>query len=220
MKRLCKYTCILFFLHAACFSLVSCSGISPVASENADNPEKNELEKQIRQMEKSLEQAEKRQDALEEKIGMLSLQIRDLADEKAKLRSGSSEVKTGFTEPGVLYRKGRNLMLEERFEEASLVFTEFMKKHTAHGLADNAMYWLGECHYSMGDYKQAADTFLALVEKYPKGMKVPDALLKAGYSFLASDDVNRANHYLKKVVKKFPFTSAADKAEEKLSTIK
>jgi len=45
---------------------------------------------------------------------------------------------------------------------------------------------------------------------------VPDALLKTAYAYLSLDDADRAHHYLKKVVKQYPFTPAGEKAEQKL----
>ena len=53
-----------------------------------------------------------------------------------------------------------------------------MVQHPDHSLADNAMYWLGECHYSSGQYAKAVTVFKKLVKAYPKAEKVPDALLK------------------------------------------
>lgn len=215
----CGFVFLLFA--AACFVPVGCSPIQPESPDKTGQRDQQALEEKIDNLTRKLEQAGKRQDALEERIGMLNRRIRELSNRNGDKRSSGTAHTGGgdFTEPAMLYKKGRDLMLEERFEKASLVFTEFMKAYSGHRLADNAMYWLGECHYSMGEFKLAAEMFLTLVEQYPEGMKVPDALLKAGYSYLAADDVNRGHHYLKKVVKKFPFTKAAEKAEAKLKTI-
>lgn len=220
MKRLFSLGCALCFFLSVSLMFVSCSTVKPGTTGKTGEQDREKLEQKIENLTRKLERSGKRQDALEEEIGMLNRRVRELSDQQgAKSPSGPNRSAGDFTEPSLLYKKGRNLMLEERFEKASHVFTEFLKSYPGHRLADNAMYWLGECHYSMGEFNVAADTFLALVERYPDGMKVPDALLKAGYSFLAVDDVNRGHHYLKQVVKKFPFTKAADKAESKLKTI-
>ena len=223
MKNSFLYGVIFLLCTAVCFVPVSCTPVRPespdTTGDSGQDSGQKELEKKIDNLTQKLEQAGERQDALEEKIGLLNRRIREMSEKKEKERTLLPDTAGGFTEPAILYKKGRNLMLEERFEKASLVFSEFGKKYPGHRLADNAMYWLGECRYSIGEFKQAADTFLSLVERYPEGMKVPDALLKAGYSYLAVDDINRAGHYLKKVVKKFPFTKAAEKAEMKLKTI-
>ena len=59
--------------------------------------------------------------------------------------------------------------------------------------------------YSMGEFKKAIQVFKDLEKIYPKSEKVPDALLKTGYSYISLDDSNRAHHYLKLVLKKYPF---------------
>ena len=45
-----------------------------------------------------------------------------------------------------------------------------MVQHPDHSLADNAMYWLGECHYSSGQYAKAVTVFKKLVS-LSKGRK-------------------------------------------------
>ena len=219
MKRFSIYGFVFLLFTAACFVPVACTPIQPESPDKTGKPEQKKLEQKIENLTQKLEQAGKRQEALEEKIGMLNRRIREMSDKKETEPTALPDTKGEYTEPAVLYKKGRSLMLEERFSKASLLFSEFVNAYPAHRLADNAMYWLGECHYSVGEFNRAADTFLMLVEQYPDGMKVPDALLKAGYSYLAVDDVNRAHHYLKKVVKQFPFTKAGEKAEVKLKTI-
>lgn len=120
------------------------------------------------------------------------------------------------TEPALLYKKARGLLLEENFKEAGKLFKAFATQHPDEELADNSLYWLGECCYSLKEFPKAIQTFKELVDRYPKGGKVPDALLKTAYAYLCLDDGDRAHHYLKQVVKRYPFTPAGEKAEQKL----
>ncbi|MCP4671425.1 MAG: tol-pal system protein YbgF [Desulfobacula sp.] len=118
--------------------------------------------------------------------------------------------------PPVLYKKARNLLIEENYLIAGELFTNFIKKFPEHDLAGNAAYWLGECYYSLSEYKKAITVFIDLVSQYPKSGKVPGAILKTGYAYLSLNDSNRAHHYLKKVLRTYPFSPAAEKAQEKL----
>jgi len=129
-----------------------------------------------------------------------------------------SPEKTEKLDPVKLYKKGRGLLLRERnIPMAQALFSDFVKEFPDHELADNALYWLGECSYTTGNYEKAANIFKTLVQTYPKGQKVPDALLKTGYSYMSIDDVSQANHYFKQVITSYPFSPAADKAQQKLS---
>ena len=124
---------------------------------------------------------------------------------------------TGDLDPVKIYQKGRSLLLEPNIPMAQTLFSDFVEKFPDHELADNALYWLGECSYTTGDYETAANIFKRLVQTYPKGQKVPDALLKTGYSYMLIDDLSQANHYFRQVIIRYPFSPAADKAQQKLS---
>ena len=152
--------------------------------------------------------------ALQESISTLEQKISSL--EKKTLSLTQMGVKTGPGLPSDLYQRARTLMAKEKYTAAATLFTELIRHHPHHSLADNAVYWLGECHYSLADYKRSILVFKDLETIYPKSEKVPDAILKIGYAYLSLDDTNRAHHYLKKVLKNYPFSLAAEKAQAKL----
>ena len=151
---------------------------------------------------------------LENDINQLTKKISAL--EKAKQSAKPTNFKIEYTTPAELYKKARNLLLEEDYTNAATLFKKFIAAHPKDSLADNAVYWLGECYYSMREYKKAILIFKNIENQYPKSEKVADAILKTGYSYLSLDDTNRAHHFLKKVIKKYPFSPASEKAQEKL----
>ena len=151
------------------------------------------------------------------KISGQEEKIKDL--EKRIAEKKPAVIQLDYVDPIQLYQKARNLLLEGDPVNAAQLFKSFAVHHPKHSLADNALYWLGECRYTLGQYPAAIEEFQNLVKTYPKAEKVPDALLKIGYSFLSLDDINRASHYLKLVLKKYPFSPAAEKAQVKLKSI-
>ena len=152
--------------------------------------------------------------ALEAQVSSLEKKVSGLEKQLSTQKPVIYQI--AYTEPSQLYQKARNLLLEGDLTNAAQLFETFIAKHPKHSLSDNAMYWLGECHYSSGQYKKAIGVFKELVKAYRKAEKVPDALLKTGYAYLSLDDVNRAHHYLKSVLTEYPFSPAAEKAQEKL----
>ncbi len=152
---------------------------------------------------------------LENKVQSLEEQVRLLENENRECQKKNFQTDP----PAKMYQKARNLLLENNFIQAGQIFKTLARRFPKHSLADNALYWLGECYYSLGQYQKAIDVFKDLIHRYPKAEKVPDALLKTGYSFLSMDDANRAGHFLKQVIKRYPFSSAAEKAQEKLGLI-
>lgn len=153
---------------------------------------------------------------LEDKIILLEKKISGLEDRLSNQKPVIYQV--AYNEPSQLYQKARTLLLEGDLVNAAQLFETFVAQHPSHSLADNAMYWLGECHYSSGQYAKAVTVFKSLVKTYPKAEKVPDAILKTGYAYLSMDDPNRAHHYLKLVLTKYPFSPAAEKAQGKLKS--
>lgn len=114
------------------------------------------------------------------------------------------------------YKKALSLYNAENYTEAAAIFGAMAENYPGHDLADNALYWIGECRYSQKDYKGAIAEFKRVVRDYPKGSKVPDALLKIGYAYLTLGDRDNAQSFLKKVIKEYPFTPAGAKAGDML----
>ncbi len=174
------------------------------------------LEKDLDQLRLKQQESEDIIQRLTQKVLTLENKLQALSGNKIPDRPAPSP--SPVSGPEKLYHKARNLLLENSPSEALVLFRDFLEAYPDHSLADNAMYWMGECYYSMKLFKNAAQTFQKLVRQYPKGLKVPDAILKTGYSYLSLKDMNRAHHYLKQVVTQFPFSDAAEKAQQKLST--
>ena len=199
---------------------VSCSSTNFKKSPES-NIENNSNSIKISSLESKLTDAKNKQTDMK-----LQIKNRDTIIEKLQNQITLLEKKIAYLEksktqnqnPSDLYKKARNLLIEENYITAADLFTDFIKKFPENKLAGNAAYWLGECYYSMNKYQKAITIFKDLVEKYPKSGKVPGALLKTGYAYLSLDDPNRAHHYLKQVLRKYPFSPAAEKAEEKLKS--
>lgn len=118
-----------------------------------------------------------------------------------------------------IYNQGFAALKENNYTKAVSLFKTVVSQFPDHNLADNAIYWTGEIHYTQHNYEEAIRTFNRLIETYPEGGKVPDALLKIGYSYHSLGDKENAVKYLKKVVVEYPFTVPGSKAEAMLNRI-
>ena len=94
----------------------------------------------------------------------------------------------------------------------------FLRKYPRHDYADNAQYWLGEAFYAQKDYPHALAEFRNVIETYPRGNKVPDALLKVGYCYQALGQGDKARAVLEQVVNLYPKTEPAALATKRLET--
>ena len=60
--------------------------------------------------------------------------------------------------------------------------------------------------------------FRNVIETYPRGNKVPDALLKVGYCYQALGQTDKARAVLEQVMNLFPKTEPASLAAKRLET--
>jgi TolA-binding protein len=59
-----------------------------------------------------------------------------------------------------------------------------------------------------------------VVKKFPQGNKLPDAMLKQAFSFIALNDGNSAKLLLQKIIERFPASEQAEIARAKLKSLK
>src|SRR5262249_18343413 len=83
---------------------------------------------------------------------------------------------------------------------AIMGFQEVITKFPDSELADNAQYWIGESYYAQKDYKKALQEFRKTVDVYPKGDKVPAAMLKSGLCLVQLGDKQGAKTVYQKLV--------------------
>jgi tol-pal system protein YbgF len=117
------------------------------------------------------------------------------------------------------YRTAVEVLRAGQHDEAVAMFRDFIASHPGHDYADNAQYWLGEAYYDRKDYTKALAEFRVAVDKYPRGNKVPDALLKVGYCYLALGQTDKGRFALEQVIAIYPKTEPAALAGKRLETI-
>lgn len=122
-------------------------------------------------------------------------------------------------EAEALYEKAYNTYRHKDYQAAAELFDTVSARYPNNDLADNALYWAGECRFALKDYAGALRSFSAAIKNYPNGNKMPETLYKAGLTYLALGDKENGADYLKKVIKNYPFSATAPKAEERLKQL-
>lgn len=118
-----------------------------------------------------------------------------------------------------LYRQSFQILGQGKHDEAAEGFREFLRRFPNHDLTDNAQYWLGECAYDRKDYSTAVREFRRVVERFPRGNKVPDALLKIGFSYLALGSTDAGKQTLEQLVRSYPRHETAALATARLAEL-
>jgi len=117
------------------------------------------------------------------------------------------------------YDEAWKLLERKDYRAAISRFKEFIKKNPQSEYADNAQYWIGESHYALREFDQAILEFDVVRRKYPKGDKVPAALLKQGFAFAELGDKVDARLILQELMDRFPQSQEAAMAKQKLKIL-
>lgn len=98
-------------------------------------------------------------------------------------------------------------------------FDNYLRTFPRSELADEAQFYIGECHYSDGKFNEAVDAYNKVVSNYPKGESVPNAYYKRGITFERMNQQDRARESFDTVIKSFPDSDAARLAKQRLATL-
>ena len=122
--------------------------------------------------------------------------------------------------PDSLYFTAYSDYNKKNYDLAIEGFTQFVKQFPDNVLADNSLYWIGECYYAQKKYSEAIRFFSEITEKYQGGDKIPDALLKKGYALIESGQVENGISVLKELISSFPLSEEAYLAQQKIKDIR
>lgn len=126
----------------------------------------------------------------------------------------------GLTAPKEIYDWAMARMKEARFTEALAGFEEVVGRYPSHDLADNALYWTGQCHQQKGDHRLAIDVWQKLPLRYPKSPKVPDALYGTAVSHEAVGEPVVAEALYDEVVSSYPKAEKRKDAQRALARLR
>jgi tol-pal system protein YbgF len=100
------------------------------------------------------------------------------------------------------------------YEAALAGFMLFIELHGQTALAANAQYWVGECQYRLGRYKEALTSFYNVVSYYPLSPKLAASTLKIGQTYKKLGDHEKARMMFDRVVDQYPDSSEAEVARK------
>ena len=115
-----------------------------------------------------------------------------------------------------IYQLGKKAFDQGDSDTAKKHFQELIKRFPKSENADNAQFWIGEIYYREKWYEKAILEYQNVIENFPEGNKVPAALLKQGLAFENIGDKANSRLILEELIKKYPKTSEAKIALEKI----
>jgi tol-pal system protein YbgF len=125
----------------------------------------------------------------------------------------------GATTPEALYRSAYEDYMRGNYDLAAEGFSEYLRLYPNTELADNALYWVGECFDAQEKPQEALDIFSKVLEDYPASDKAAASQLKIGLIYLKMGDQGQGVVNLQYVVYEHPGTREADLAREQLRSL-
>ena len=114
------------------------------------------------------------------------------------------------------YERALNLFKANKIKEAASAFEAFGKTYSDSSLAPNAQYWLGNAYYALRECKKSVEAHKIVVSQWPQHPKAPDALINIATCQQELGDVKSAKATLEAVLIKYPRSSAAATAKQRL----
>ncbi|MBP1722259.1 MAG: tol-pal system protein [Deltaproteobacteria bacterium] len=126
----------------------------------------------------------------------------------------------GSPDPEELYNSGYSKLSKGDFKGAREEFKKFLELFPQTEYSDNAQFGIGEAYYKEKKYEEAILEYEEVVKKFPQGNKLPDAMLKQAFAFIALNDGNSAKLLLQKIIERFPTSEQAEVARSKLRSLR
>ena len=100
------------------------------------------------------------------------------------------------------------------YEAALAGFRFFIALHRTSALATNAQYWIGECQYRLGRYKEALDSFSNVGSYNAVSPKLAASTFKIGQTYSKLGDLTKARLMFDRVLDRYPDGAEAELARK------
>jgi tol-pal system protein YbgF len=168
--------------------------------------------------------------ALRERIEMLEERIGTSSEARSRAPRAAADPGAGAPadtsaggppgpDPRARYDAAYLELLKGNYDLAIAGFTDHLERHPDDELADNAQYWIGECHLARGETAQAIEAFVAVELRWPQSDKIPDALFKIAACHQTERHFGAARRTYEDLIARFPKSEKAQLARDRLATL-
>ena len=125
--------------------------------------------------------------------------------------SGADEPQTptiaaAVPDPVDLYNQAYTDYTQMRYPLAVSGFKDVIQRFPESDLADNAQYWIGECHLAQRQYKEALEAFEEVLYDYPDSNKLAESGYRRAHALEGLGRRDDAIAQLEFVIEQYPGT--------------
>lgn len=117
------------------------------------------------------------------------------------------------------YRAALEMFGKGRLDDSRGLFQQVFDSEPSGDLADNALYWIAETHFTMGRYNDALNYYQRIITDFSDQNKAPDAMLKSGLAHAKLGDLVLARRTFEQLIARYPYSSPAAAAKYELKRI-
>jgi tol-pal system protein YbgF len=115
-----------------------------------------------------------------------------------------------------LYDRVMEEFQRKDYKAALAGFRFFLELHGQSTLAASAQYWIGECEFRLGRYRDAIQSFEKVLTRYPSSPKVAAATLKKALTYEKLGQKTESRILLERIMVDFPGSQEAELAKKSL----
>jgi len=195
------------------------TGAAAVGTAAATKPQQKPASQQdVDRLKQQLAQKDAQISDLKQQVKNQNIQISQLESQKTTTMPVYSGT-VGDVPPGeyqMRYQEGLDLFHARNYKQAIDVFESLISSDASNSLSDNAQFWVGECHYALGQYKKAIIDF-EKVFTFPKSNKNPDAQFKLGLCYVRLGDNAKASEEFQRLIDVYPESNYVGRAQDHLA---
>jgi tol-pal system protein YbgF len=188
------------------------------AAAATTKPKQQASSQDVDRLKQQLAQKDAQISDLKQQVKNQNIQISQLESQKGTampIYTGT----VGDVAPGeyqMRYQEGLDLFHARNYKQATEVFESLIASDANNSLSDNAQFWIGECHYALGQYKKAVIDF-EKVFTFPKSNKNPDAQFKLGLCYVRLGDSAKASEEFQRLIDVYPESNYVGRAQDHLA---
>ncbi len=210
-----QYQIVLEKLETMTLQLIKFSeGLTEIKTAFLPSPEQQEEDMEGKQKQPSPPEKAKDDKKGEERTGKQ-------AEEKKEEQTGEKpeEPLSTHLSPKEVYNMAYSDYRKGNFELAIDGFKMYREQFPESPLADNSLYWIGECYFSQKKYAEAIEQFNELLLNYPRGDRIPAAYLKKGISLMELGKKEESLIVFKLLISKYPLEEETKIAQQKIKEL-
>lgn len=195
----------------------------PQQAAVATDPRVGELETRVRE--------------LTDRLEVMQARLETMSDTLAELLDAPPEQRRAVPTPGgpleqairrqvdvgeaaELYKDAQIAYARGNIEDSRALFERVYRADPLGDLADNALYWIGESYFVMGQYDAAARVYDTIVNQYGDQNRAPDAMLRLAESHARRGDLQLAREVYERLIERYSWSSAAATARQEIERIR